>query len=63
MDSKQIKEALETINNAILEANNGNATSEEFYWWNAVLELFNYSTDGNGNLIKGEHNKRTQILP
>lgn len=51
MDKLAIKEALETINNAILELNDGDTTGEDFYWWNATLNLFDYQIDESGNII------------
>lgn len=42
MDTKKVKEALEIINDAILEVNNGNTYAEDFYWWRAVLNTFDY---------------------
>ena len=55
MDKTILKEALETINDAILELNDEDASREDFYWWNAVLNIFEYRVDKNGAIqpLKG----------
>ena len=50
MDKVRIKDALETINDAICELNNGKTDVEDYYWWRAVLNIFGYDVD-NGKMI------------
>ena len=50
MDNAKVKDALETVNNAIFELNNGKTDSEDYYWWRAVLEIFGYDVD-DGEII------------
>ena len=52
MDKTILKEALETITDAILELNDGNASQEDFYWWEAVLNIFDYHVDKNGDIFQ-----------
>ena len=42
MDESKVKDALETINDAIFELNDGKTSSEDYYWWRAVLNIFGY---------------------
>lgn len=42
MDKAKVKDALETINNAIYELNDGETDAEDYYWWRAVLTIFGY---------------------
>ena len=56
MDKKAVKDALETINDAILELNEDKTTTEDFYWWNAVLGIFDLQTD-NGNIVLANYPK------
>lgn len=51
MNKTIVKKALKIINDAILEINDGNTAHEDFYWWNAVPNIFGYNTDENGNMI------------
>ena len=39
-NKEDIKNAIVTINDAIIKLNNGRTDSEDFYWWNSVLEIF-----------------------
>lgn len=50
--SKKVLNALQIVNEAILDMNNGDLKSEDFYWWNAVLELFDLHTDDDGNITR-----------
>ena len=50
MDKSKVKDALETINDAIFELNNGETSSEDYYWWRAVLNTFGYDVD-NGEIV------------
>ena len=45
MDKAKVKEALETINDAIYELDNGRTDDEDYYWWRAVLNIFKYDVD------------------
>ena len=36
-----IYEAAKTIDQYLIEINNGKMNSEDFYWWNAVLDILN----------------------
>ena len=40
MDKEKIRSALNTINEAIIELNDGRTDTEDFYRWSAVLEIF-----------------------
>ena len=42
MDKQKVKDALETINSAIYELNNGQTDDEDYYWWRSVLNIFGY---------------------
>lgn len=57
MNKTIVKEALETINDAILELNDEDTSHEDFYWWNAVLNIFDYEVDKNGNIyeLRSDH--------
>lgn len=50
MDKAKVKDALETINDAIYELNNGETDAEDYYWWRAVLNTFGYDVD-NGEIV------------
>lgn len=52
LDEVNIKNALEVINNALLEINDNNPCREDFYYWAAVLESFDYQIDKCGNIVK-----------
>ena len=54
MDKIKIRDALETINDAIFEINDGRTDSEDYYWWRAVLEIFGYDVD-NGKIVPESH--------
>ena len=45
MDKVKVRDALDTINDAIYELNNGKIDAEDYYWWNAVLTIFGYVVD------------------
>ena len=51
MNKEKIKDAIETINDAILNLNEFKGDSEDFYWWNGVLDIFGLETDGNGGIV------------
>lgn len=42
IDESKVKDALETINDAIFKLNDGKTSSEDYYWWRAVLSIFGY---------------------
>lgn len=42
MEKAKVKEALETINYAIYDLNDGQTDAEDYYWWRAVLNIFGY---------------------
>lgn len=46
MNKAKVKDALETINDAIYEINEGKTNAEDYYWWRAVLNIFGYDVDG-----------------
>lgn len=45
MDKVKVKDALETINDAIYEINDGETNAESYYWWRAVLSDFGYDVE------------------
>ena len=53
MDKSVIMEALKTINKAILEKNDNDTTAEDFYWWNAALEIFDCRVNRCGTIVPG----------
>ena len=50
MDKAKVKDALETINNAIYELNNGKKDAKDYNWWRTVLNTFGYDVD-NGEIV------------
>ena len=52
IDKVKLEDAINIVNNAILELNNGDASSEDFYWWNAALETLKYRVGEDGKIYK-----------
>lgn len=48
--NEAIREAIETIQDSLLERNDENAEAEDFYWWNGVLSIFGLRSDRYGNI-------------
>ena len=50
----RVTDAIITLNQAIANLNDGDINSEDYYWWRAVLEIFDLSIDDYGNIIDGK---------
>ena len=53
--TKKVLDAIKTINKAILDMNDGDASREDFYWWNSVLETFELSVDRDSGKVVREN--------
>lgn len=51
IDESKLKDALETINDAIFKLNDRKTSSEDYYWWRAVLSIFGYDVQ-DGKLLR-----------
>ena len=56
MNKTQVRDALEIINSAILELSNEKTDDENFYWWRAVLNIFDLDIE-DGKIIPGVYPK------